>query len=102
MKLIDHFNTFMTDVVNLNATRVTQLEDSIEALKGVLLASDWAPKIRFFAPQGSWAHKTIRLSTTCNQKAPMVTQGNKCLNAGKVHAVLLRGPGRSEISAQTC
>jgi hypothetical protein len=59
MKLINHFNTFMTDVVNLNATRVTQLEDSIEALKGVMRASDWTPKIKYFAPQGSWAHKTI-------------------------------------------
>jgi hypothetical protein len=59
MKLIDHFSTFLMDVVNLNATRVTQLEDSIEALKGAIRASDWAPKIKFFAPQGSWAHKTI-------------------------------------------
>lgn len=59
MKLIEQFNTFMTDVVNLNATRVTQLEDSIEALKGVLRGSEWKPKIKFFAPQGSWAHKTI-------------------------------------------
>jgi len=59
MKLIDHFDTFMADAVNLNATRVSQLEDSIEALKTVLRNSDWKPKIRYFAPQGSWAHKTI-------------------------------------------
>lgn len=59
MKLTDHFNTFLTDIVNLNATRVTQLEDSIEALKKVIRGSDWKPTVKSFAPQGSWAHKTI-------------------------------------------
>jgi hypothetical protein len=59
MKLIDHFSTFMTDVVNLNDTRITQLENSIETLKGVIRSSDWSPKIRSFGEQGSWAHKTI-------------------------------------------
>jgi len=59
MKLVEHFNTLLTDVVNLNATRVTQLEDSIEALKSTIRAADWAPKIKRFVPQGSWAHKTI-------------------------------------------
>jgi len=59
MKLVDHCNTFLTDVVNLNATRITQLDDSIEALKGVIRASDWLPTIKSFTPQGSWAHKTI-------------------------------------------
>lgn len=59
MKLIDHFNAFLTDIVNLNATRVTQLEDSIEALKAVIRGSDWKPTVKSFAPQGSWAHKTI-------------------------------------------
>jgi len=59
MKLIDHFNTFLTDVVNLNATRVTQLEDSIEVLKDAIRDSDWTPTVKSFIPQGSWAHKTI-------------------------------------------
>ncbi|WP_342238722.1 SMODS domain-containing nucleotidyltransferase [Inquilinus sp. OTU3971] len=59
MKLTDHFNTFMSDIVNLNATRVTLLEDSVETLKGVVRASDWTPKVKFFISQGSWAHKTI-------------------------------------------
>jgi len=59
MKLVDHFDTFLTDVVNLNTTRITLLEDSIEALKGVIRASDWPPRIKSFTPQGSWAHKTI-------------------------------------------
>ncbi len=59
MKLVDHFDTFLTDVVNLNASRITLLEDSIDALKGVIRASDWLPIIKSFTPQGSWAHKTI-------------------------------------------
>jgi hypothetical protein len=59
MKLIEHFNTFMTDVVNLNATRVAQLEGSIEALKAAMRASSWSPRIKYFVPQGSWAHRTI-------------------------------------------
>ena len=59
MKFVDHFNVFLSEVVNLNATRVTQLEDSIEVLKDAMRDSDWAPAIEAFAPQGSWAHKTI-------------------------------------------
>jgi hypothetical protein len=59
MKLIDHFNDFLKDVVNLNATRVTQLEDSIDAIEDFIRASDWQPRIRGFFPHGSWAHKTI-------------------------------------------
>ena len=39
MRLVDHFNTFLDDVVNLNTTRVGQLESSIEAVKNVVQAS---------------------------------------------------------------
>jgi hypothetical protein len=59
MRLVDHFNTFLDDVVNLNTTRVGQLESSIAAVKKVVQTSDWKPEILYFAPQGSWAHKTI-------------------------------------------
>lgn len=59
MKLADHFRTFLDGTVNINATRLTQLEDSADALKRVLRDSDWKPKIRDFVGQGSWAHKTI-------------------------------------------
>lgn len=55
MKLVDHFDEFMTQEVNLNSTRVTQLEDSIGAIKDTLRASSWEPKIRSFIAQGSWA-----------------------------------------------
>lgn len=59
MKLLDHFRTFMTDVVNLNDARVSQLETSIGAIQSAIRGSDWKPKVRYFQPQGSWAHKTI-------------------------------------------
>ncbi|WLB87724.1 SMODS domain-containing nucleotidyltransferase [Bradyrhizobium japonicum] len=59
MKHVDLFKDFLNDVVNLNLTRVTALEDSIEAIKSAVKDSDWAPKIRSWMPQGSWAHKTI-------------------------------------------
>lgn len=59
MKLKPHFDTFLEDVVNLNATRITLLEDSVEALKDVIRASTWAPRIKGWGAQGSWAHKTI-------------------------------------------
>lgn len=59
MKLVEHFNTFMTDVVNLNDKRIGLLEDSIEALKTVIRDSNWEPRGKRFASQGSWAHKTI-------------------------------------------
>lgn len=59
MKLITHFDDFLKDTVNLNQTRVTLLEDSIEAIKTFIKNSDWKPEIIEFKPQGSWAHKTI-------------------------------------------
>jgi hypothetical protein len=59
MKLVDLFNDFLTETVNLNQTRVEALDDSIEAIKSAVKESDWAPKIHSWAPQGSWAHKTI-------------------------------------------
>ncbi len=59
MKLISHFDDFLRDVVNLNSTRLTQLESSVEAIKNFIRASAWEPRIRGFAEQGSWAHHTI-------------------------------------------
>jgi len=59
VKLIDQFNDFLNDTVNLNETRFKALEDSIEAIKDAVRASDWEPHIREWKPQGSWAHKTI-------------------------------------------
>jgi hypothetical protein len=59
MKHVDLFNDFLSDSVNLNATRVTALGNSIEAIKQAVRDSDWQPKIQSWMPQGSWAHKTI-------------------------------------------
>ncbi|WP_407277550.1 hypothetical protein U5817_12865 [Aromatoleum evansii] len=59
MKLIQDFNTFLVDTVNLNSTRFGQLENSIEAIKTAVRGLDWKPTIVGFAAQGSWAHKTI-------------------------------------------
>lgn len=59
MKNVDLFNDFLNDVVNLNATRVADLESSIDAIKTAVRESDWPPKIDSWMAQGSWAHKTI-------------------------------------------
>ncbi|WP_423368603.1 SMODS domain-containing nucleotidyltransferase [Burkholderia sp. LMG 32019] len=59
MKLIDLFNTFLRDEVNLNQTRVDLLEGSVEAVKMAIKGSAWGPKIVSFAAHGSWAHGTI-------------------------------------------
>ena len=59
MKLIQDFNAFLNDTVNLNSTRFDQLESSIDAIKTAVRGLDWTPSIVGFAAQGSWAHKTI-------------------------------------------
>jgi hypothetical protein len=59
MKHVDLFNDFLRDSVNLNETRVTALENSIESIKQAVRDSNWQPKIQSWMPQGSWAHKTI-------------------------------------------
>lgn len=59
MKLNEHFKTFLEDHVNLNSTRLTQLESSIVAVQNAVRTLDWGPEVISFAPQGSWAHETI-------------------------------------------
>jgi hypothetical protein len=59
MKLADHFNDLLRDTVNIDDTRLKRLDDSAEALKAFVRDSDWKPRIRGFAEQGSWAHGTI-------------------------------------------
>lgn len=59
MKLHDLFKTFLEDHVNLNSTRLDLLESSIDAVKNAVRGMEWGPKIKYFAPQGSWAHETI-------------------------------------------
>ncbi len=59
MKLLDHFRTFLKDTVNLNSTRVQNLEKSVDAISSFIKGSDWKPEIIGFEAHGSWAHKTI-------------------------------------------
>lgn len=59
MKHVSLFKTFLSDVVDLNATRLDQLDNSVEAIKNFIRGSDWDPKVKGFLNQGSWAQKTI-------------------------------------------
>jgi hypothetical protein len=59
MKHVDLFNDFMRDTVNLNDTRIQDLETSIAAIKDAVRASDWKPHLNGWMAHGSWAHKTI-------------------------------------------
>jgi Second Messenger Oligonucleotide or Dinucleotide Synthetase domain/Adenylyl/Guanylyl and SMODS C-terminal sensor domain len=59
MKHVELFKTFLRDTVNLNDTRIKDLETSIEAIKDAVRGSDWEPHINGWMAHGSWAHKTI-------------------------------------------
>ncbi len=59
MKLVDHFATFLADTVNLNSTRIDDLDASVEALKDAIRDSEWGAELIEFQEQGSWAHRTI-------------------------------------------
>lgn len=59
MKLVSSFDSFMKEVVNLNDSRLKLLDDSFEAIKKFIRASDYKPHIVSFYPHGSWSHETI-------------------------------------------
>lgn len=59
MKLIEHFNNFLRDTINLNQSRINTLEERVATIKSFLKESDYGANIRSFSAQGSWAHKTI-------------------------------------------
>lgn len=60
MKLAEHFNTFMTDVVNLNQTRIDTLKTRVDAIVAAIEGFDVYSEILIdTTPQGSWAHRTI-------------------------------------------
>ncbi len=59
MKLIEHFDNFLRDVVNLNETRIDTLEQRVDTISHFLIDSDYGATIRSFSAQGSWAHRTI-------------------------------------------
>jgi hypothetical protein len=59
MKHVSYFDEFLKDTVNLNDTRIKELETSIEAIKNAVRNSAWKPRPWDWMAQGSWAHKTI-------------------------------------------
>ena len=59
MKNSSFFDAFLADVVNLNDTRIDQLDNSFEAIKKFIRGSDYSPKLVSFYKHGSWAHRTI-------------------------------------------
>ncbi len=59
MKHTDEFERFLSEVVNINSTRLNTLKASVTAIENFVRDSDWEPEIIEFFPQGSWAHKTI-------------------------------------------
>ena len=59
MKLIQHFDDFLRDTVNLNQARIDRLNNHVEAIEQFVRDSEYKVEIRSFSPQGSWAHRTI-------------------------------------------
>jgi hypothetical protein len=59
LKHVESFDEFLRDTVNLNATRIEELEKSVEAVKSAIDDSAWGAEISDWMIQGSWAHKTI-------------------------------------------
>ena len=60
MKMTASFNSFMTNTVNINKTRLGQLDTSVPAIFDALKGdAEIGAKIRGYDPQGSWAHETI-------------------------------------------
>lgn len=60
MKLIRHFNYFLTNTVNLDKTRLDRLGSSVDSVYDELKGDEFfGPLIKQKIPQGSWAHGTI-------------------------------------------
>ena len=57
MKNTQEFEDFMVTTVNLNPYRIERLEEGIRVVKLFINNSEY--KVKRFASQGSWAHKTI-------------------------------------------
>ncbi len=60
MKLLTYFDAFMKNTVNINDSRLRDLDSRVETLYTALVASETLASIILGKnPQGSWAHKTI-------------------------------------------
>jgi hypothetical protein len=60
MKLLDYFAQFLRDKVNLNQSRLDDLNSRVDAITEALKSDeDLGGRVLDTVPQGSWAHKTI-------------------------------------------
>jgi hypothetical protein len=60
MKLLDYFKAFLENEVNLNESRITLLDERMEAITNFLKSCpEFAAHFVDVVPQGSYAHKTI-------------------------------------------
>jgi hypothetical protein len=60
MKLLDYFNRFLANTVNLNQSRLDDLDSRVDSITNALKsASNLADRVIDTVPQGSWAHRTI-------------------------------------------
>jgi hypothetical protein len=60
MKLMDYFQAFLTNTVNINDDRLRQLKEHVDAIVTALKAdAALGSLIISHIPQGSWAHRTI-------------------------------------------
>lgn len=58
MKHTEQFANFLRDEVNLNKTRIENLENKVAAIERFVQGS-WNVPVKEFDKQGSWAHRTI-------------------------------------------
>ena len=60
MKLLDYFTEFLREKVNLNQSRLDDLNSRVDAITEVLKSDEnIGGRVLDTVPQGSWAHKTI-------------------------------------------
>ncbi len=60
MKLTEHFDTFLSEVVNLNQARIDTLKARVDTIVTTLEGfEEYSDILIETCPQGSWAHRTI-------------------------------------------
>mgnify|MGYP000527743692 CR=1 FL=1 len=59
MEHVSHFNTFLTDVVNLPDYKLTHLDERTRRLFDALRRADLGVRVKLMKKQGSWAQRTI-------------------------------------------
>jgi Second Messenger Oligonucleotide or Dinucleotide Synthetase domain/Adenylyl/Guanylyl and SMODS C-terminal sensor domain len=59
MRFANDFEAFLRDTVNLNQTRIDNLQTRVNAIENFLSTSDLQDRFIDLIPAGSWAHRTI-------------------------------------------